>query len=630
MRFFILFSLIIFLLILGFKLNYVYLLYSNYEFLFYLSIFYSIYILYKKGKNLQLINKSPIELNKNIGSWFQKFWFFITLLLLNICFYFLFKNILSNNNISISDYRIIKLILGFFISTLTLYLSIKEKGFISWRTLFSIISLCILIFYAILIFDQGWKIFIFEKLSSYIIACSAWFFIFISFFSYDYLYISNIDITNNLKIKLINISEWELVNKPDLMKIEDLLNKEDLDKKNNQTTSENTGFKKIKVEDILNKGDSVKSDNSSNTNNKSIADLSLSNKNKNSDSILSKINSNNILNTRPTTSDSSDTASNMSYDSSLSNAHICIVEGTKQLIESAEAFTNQWNEGKILGEDAKEKKEMLDEILDLPDKKVFKLLNWRIDWEYGAALRKYINKRNMLAIPGDKIVLKASTSFNETMSDNNEKQKFWNKLKAYVKEPIKNEKDTLEKIRKGKETFEDEKDILEMVKKETFKSFIKGEEESITTGNKKKTPLEVGGRRLKKGGLIAVYEDKKIEAEATIQQQELRALKRGIEIKRIIPSYGRLSIFEIMNQSVGSVINDFKKLNLDSSTSSNENSDSEVKSDSVKLQSNLKDEIKVNINDSSIINDNNMETSKSKSILIKDDNDEINKKRRIN
>jgi len=165
---------------------------------------------------------------------------------------------------------------------------------------------------------------------------------------------------------------------------------------------------------------------------------------------------------------------------------------------------------------------------------------------------------------------------------------------------------------------------------------------------------------------MAVYEDKKIEAEATLQQQELRALERGIEIKRIIPSFGRLSIFELMNQSVGSVINDFKKLNLDSSTSSskisdsNDTSDSEIKSDSIKFQSNIKDEIKVKTNDSSIINDNNTDNNKNiiikgdndnntdnnksilnkgdndnntdnnKSILIKGDNDEVNKKRRIN
>ena len=41
------------------------LLHSNYEFLYYLSLFYSIYIFYKKWRNLELLNKSPIELNNN-------------------------------------------------------------------------------------------------------------------------------------------------------------------------------------------------------------------------------------------------------------------------------------------------------------------------------------------------------------------------------------------------------------------------------------------------------------------------------------------------------------------------------------------------------------------------------------
>ena len=620
------------------------LLYSNYEFLFYLSIFYSMFILYKKGKNIELINESPSpdKFNNNESNWSQRFWFYFTLLLFILCFYCITKNILNNNNINISEYRIIKLILGFFISILTLYLSVKEKGFISWRTLFSVFSLCILILYVILIFDQDWKFFIFEKLNYYITTCSVWFLIFISFFSYDYLYMSNIDILNNLKIKLVRISELELINKPNMVKIEDLLNKEDLDHTNNQIKSENTGFKKIKVEDLLNKEDSIKSNSDSSSSNKSNNDLSLSKKNKSSDSLISKINTQNNINIRPSSSGSSDTASIMSDDSTLSNAHICIIEGTKQLVESAEAFTKQWNEGKILGEDAKEKKKMLDEILDLPDEKVFKLLNWRVDWEFNSALNKYINKRNMEVVPPGQLIVKASTGFNETMSNKDKKEKFWTKLKAFAKEPVKNEKGIFER--------EIREEILEKVRKETFKSFIKGEEEPITIGNKKKTPLEIGGRKLKKGGLMAVYEDKKIEAEATLQQQELRALERGIEIKRIIPSFGRLSIFELMNQSVGSVINDFKKLNLDSSTSSskisdsNDTSDSEIKSDSIKFQSNIKDEIKVKINDSSIINDNNTDNNKNilikgdndnntdnnKSILIKGDNDEVNKKRRIN
>jgi hypothetical protein len=182
-------------------------------------------------------------------------------------------------------------------------------------------------------------------------------------------------------------------------------------------------------------------------------------------------------------------------------------------------------------------------------------------------------------------------------------------LKAFVKEPTK-----------------DKNDVFDKVRKETLRLYIKGEEEAITIGDKKKSPIEVGGRKFKKGGLIAIYEDKKIDAEACLQQQELRAMKRGVEVKRIIPSLGRLSIFEIMNQSVGSVIHDFKKLNLDSSTPKIENSI--VKTDSSKSQFDIKHETKISNNDSPTIDNNNIDTGKS--ISIKGDNDEINKKRRIN
>jgi len=201
-----------------------------------------------------------------------------------------------------------------------------------------------------------------------------------------------------------------------------------------------------------------------------------------------------------------------------------------------------------------------------------------------------------------------NAAFNETMSNKSEKQKFWTRMKSFVKEPTKDKNDVLDKLRK-----------------ETLSLYIKGEEEGIMIGEKKKKSLEIGGRKFKKGGLIAIYEDKKIDAEASLQQQELRAMKRGIEVKRIIPSLGRLSIFEIMNQSVVSVINDFKKLNLDSSTSGDINS--EVKTNTYKSQSNLKDDAIVSSNNVSI-NENNVDTGKS--VLIKGDNNELNKKRRIN
>ncbi len=537
---------------------------SNYEFLFYLSLFYSIYILYKKGRDLYLIIKFPIILNSD--KWSTKFWFFFVFI--SFVLYFYYNSNLSYNitNISNNEYKIIKLTLGFFISILTLFITIKEKGFKSWRTLFSLFSFCLLLFYASLLFDEQWKNFIYEKLNSYIVACSIWICLFISFFSHEYLYMSSIDIPNNLKVKLYKFSELDLTNKSDMMKNEDLLNKED---SNNGSDDQNLK-------------------------NKAIKNLSSNSKNE--------------INTRLGTPDSIGSASVMSHDSTISNAHISILEGTKQMVGAAELFTKQWNEGKILGEEAKEKKELIDKIIDLPDEKVFQLMKWRLKWEQDNALLKFVRKRNMPFVPQDQLVDMTNAAFNETMSNKSEKQKFWTRMKSFVKEPTKDKNDVLDKLRK-----------------ETLSLYIKGEEEGIMIGEKKKKSLEIGGRKFKKGGLIAIYEDKKIDAEASLQQQELRAMKRGIEVKRIIPSLGRLSIFEIMNQSVVSVINDFKKLNLDSSTSGDINS--EVKTNTDKSQSNLKDDAIVSSNNVSI-NENNVDTGKS--VLIKGDNNELNKKRRIN
>ena len=618
---------------------------SNYEFLFYLSIFYSIYIFYKKWRNLKLINKSLNLLNNNSDNWFQKTLYFLIVFLFIISFYFISKNMLGINKISYSEYRIIKLILGFSISIITLFICIKEKGFISWKTLFSFLSFCILILYASLFFDEGWKELFNEKINSYIIACNVWIIVFISYFSHEYLYMSNIDIINNLKMKFFKLSDSdgkrEMNNKPNMMKREDLLNKEDSNQpqSSNQAMSNNIQNNKMKRDDLLNKEDSINNQSNNNSKDKSVTDLSSFKEKGNKDrewlDNLSKShkiqdpynifsnNSENINKSRPSTSDSQDTASIISYDSTISNAHISIVEGTKRLVKGAELFTNQWKEGKILGENDKEKKEMLDEIIDLPDEKVFKLMNWRLSWEQNNALTKYVLKRNMPFIAQEEVIEMANAGFNKTMSNKDEKQKFWTKLKAFVKEPVKDEKNL------------SDKDLLDKLRKETLSLYIKGEEEAITTGDNLKKPqesqsqsqpLEIGRRKFKKGGLIAIYEDKKIEAEASFQQQEMKAIKNGFIFKRILPSYGRLSIFEIMNRSVGSITDDFKKLNIDSSTSSNNNEintnsvkseSNSVKSESnsIKPQSSLKKEVKINNNDSSspspLLDNKNIDMSKN-------------------
>lgn len=104
---------------------------SNYEFLFYFSIFYSVYVIYNKWENLSIIIKSP-KIPNNINkknNLFNKLFFYFTFLIIIICIYYISKNFLGLNDINNNEYRIIKLLLGFFISFLTLFLSIKEKGF---------------------------------------------------------------------------------------------------------------------------------------------------------------------------------------------------------------------------------------------------------------------------------------------------------------------------------------------------------------------------------------------------------------------------------------------------------------------------------------------------------------------
>jgi hypothetical protein len=607
---------------------------SNYELLFYLSIFYSIYILYNKWRDLIQIIKSPIKLDNNGGNWNKKFLYCLAFLLIVICIYYIFNKLLGINNISINEYRTIKLALGFSISILTLFINIKEKGFKSWRTIFSLFSLCLLLLYVSFLFDDEWKNSFYVKLNSCIIGCSIWICILFSFFSHEYLYLSGIDIANNLKVKIFKLQESELINKPNMMKIEDLLNKEDSLQSSDQRTTKNIPYNRVKVEDLLNKEELNNSNKDKNSNikitnelslsnkkensgNILINDLSESNKNKSSNSVVSKIDINNDINTRPSSSDSmsSSSASVMSQDSTISKAHICVIQGTDQLVRAAELFTNQWNEGKILDESAKEKKEMLDEILDLPDKRVFNLMKYRLNWERNNAMTRYINKRNMPVIPKEELIKRVNAEFNKTMSNKEEKQKFWTRLKAYLKEPIKDES---------------ENNVFNRWKKNTLSQYVKGEEEEIIRmGKDKKNSLRLDGKKLKRGGLIAVYEDKKVDAEVAFQRDEIRSIHGGWNVKnRILPAFGRLSIFEIMNQSIESVVNNFKNLNLDSSTSANVNND--IKTDSVKSLPNVNEDPKVNVNDSSISTLDNNDINKSKSVLIKGDNNELNKKRRIN
>lgn len=193
-------------------------------------------------------------------------------------------------------------------------------------------------------------------------------------------------------------------------------------------------------------------------------------------------------------------------------------------------------------------------------------------------------------------------------------------MKAFVKEPFKD----------GKKLSD--KDLLDKLRKQSLNLYLKGEEEVITTGDNIKKPLEIGGRKFKKGGLVAIYEDRKIEAEVSIQEHELNVIKNGSAINRILPSFGRLSIFEIMNRSIGSITDDFKKLNIDSSTSSNNNETNtnlvKSQSKSIKPQSSLRNEVKIDENDFSSPKPDN-DRDMNKNVFTKDDNNESNKKRRI-
>jgi hypothetical protein len=160
-------------------------------------------------------------------------------------------------------------------------------------------------------------------------------------------------------MKFFKLSAWEINNKPNMMKIDDLLNKEDSNQpqSSNQVISNNTKFNKIKIDDLLNKENSINNQGNDNSKDKSINDLSSSKEKENKDreflNNLSKSHkirdpynlfsnkNENINKSRPNTSDSQDAASIISQDSTISNAHISIMEGTSRLLKGAESFTNQ-------------------------------------------------------------------------------------------------------------------------------------------------------------------------------------------------------------------------------------------------------------------------------------------------
>jgi hypothetical protein len=168
----------------------------------------------------------------------------------------------------------------------------------------------------------------------------------------------DINIIDNIKTELFKFKKSEFINKPDIMKIEDLLNKGNNIESDNKEVISNIGLKKIKIEDLLNKEDLINTSKSQNSNNKIGSVLnSLSekenlkdkvindsvelNKNKNSKDILIKSSVNIDNNDRPNTSNSIGSASIMSHDSTISNAHISIIDSTRQLTGTAELFTDQ-------------------------------------------------------------------------------------------------------------------------------------------------------------------------------------------------------------------------------------------------------------------------------------------------
>ena len=533
----------------------------NFDFLFYLSIFYSIYIIYKKWINLSFLlkEKSPVLYDNN---WLLKGLFHIIFIFIVICIYYISKNFLGIDNINNNEYKVIKLTLGFFISILVLFINIKEKGIKSWITKFSFFSLSFLILYIYILFDNDeWGIFINEKLNNYLITFTFWICILISFFSYDYLYLFDNNI-NILKFKLFKQIKVELLNKPNLM-----INESSSDKDN--------------PINIFNKSEKIKD---------------------------------------------SDSSSIMSHDSTLSTGHIAILEASQVLAESSEVFARDWKESKILTEED-DRKKLLDKIIDLPEHKVFQYMQSRYFWEQDIILHGYIRKRNIPPVPRDQLINLSCAAFDETMSDKTERDKFWNRVKSFLKEPIK-DKDR-------------DRDRVIRLRKELFSVYMKGEEEAIVSADRKNAkPLQVDGRKFKKGGLMAVYQDRKLDAEATIQQQELRDIKKGNkEVKRIIPSLGRLSIFEILNQSVESIINDFRKLKIDSSKLDNSNKN--INTNFQYTQSITDDNNYNYINNNDNNNNNNISSNfnslesdeknvSGNSVLIKGENNEVNKKRRIN
>lgn len=528
-----------------FDFSFIDLSYINTEFLFYLSLSYSMYIFYKKWKNFNLLREMKFTYqldnnnnnNINKSNYMLKILFHIVFIFTIICLYYMLKKFFSLYEINNNEYKIIKIILGFSICILVLFINIKEKGLKSWNTLFSVFSLCILLLHGYMLYDEEWKYYLNDKLSSYIILCTFWISIFFSSFLPEYLHILGNNAIDLSIYKILKPIKKELKNEPNMVKSEDSLDKGSIYDKSNMK-------------------------------------------------------------------DDSDSISVMSHDSTLSTAHITILESYKNMIKAADKFVTDWKEGKVLGKED-ERKKLLDEIMDLPDPRIHKEMIRDCEWEQFHALDKYLRKRNMPPPPLNQVLGMASATFDEAVSDKTKDKKFWSRVKSFIKEP------------------NDYKwNFHQTLQKETLNLFVEGEEEAVMTKEKKNpSVVKLDDHKLKKGGLLNIYEERRVTAEVYHQQKEIKIINREDVIaisNRIIPFSRKLSIFDIMNQSVPSVVDDLKKLNINSDSSKLDDigEKMDIDSDNTQIVSN---------------NETNINVSKKKvksSIFIKSENNWFNKKRR--
>jgi hypothetical protein len=506
-------------------INIIQILKNNYEYIFYLSLLHSIYILYKKSQDLDLnnklhtcnevINKSTNFINNEINNESTNETFnktnnetnndtnnvnnnkimsnmykklikktinlliilfiigFLYDLYLDIKNYSIYSFRLDNDNIII--YRKVKLLLGVFIAIISLSTNIKDNGFKSWKTILSLLSFCLLILYACLLYNEIWKTFINDKIKDYL--------------GIILLVISSI-ISNNIHMY-------------DGCSVKSIYNEVDYKLKGSILAVNNNGepgYTPIQTGSPTNESSSNKPSTSSNTN---TDDKDL----------------------RPSTAKStSSQTSTLSSDSTISHINIAVLSKSRDMSELSHNIAKDWRENKLSL--PKEKSELIEKVLEVPEHLTSTYLLSKLEREEKKAFEWYCVKRGV-SVDSDKknILNKAKDTINKMTADPDNIKKGRKKIDTFLSRQPDNDYD--------------------IQKNFVVNNWSKGEFIDKDSKNAK----DHRGIRKELGGINKVYDLYEKDAENSIEEGRKTGKYRSKAKARI---WGKLSFWQFLNK-----INDF-------------------------------------------------------------------------